>query len=116
VTAWGLGERKSGKAQCETDWKCEDPHVASPRRLQGLLNEGPSRGILLGHWGWGWRQVNRTLSKERRPTERPSLGPGAQPAGTQASHTLFMSSTVRMPDSQMVARRSLVLSVPAFDK
>jgi hypothetical protein len=39
---------------------------------------------------------------------------GAQPAGTQASHTLFMSSTVRMSDSQMVARRSLVLSVPAF--
>jgi hypothetical protein len=38
---------------------------------------------------------------------------GGQPAGTQASHTLFMSSTVRMSESQMVARRSLVLSVPA---
>jgi hypothetical protein len=41
---------------------------------------------------------------------------GAQPAGTQASQTLFMSSTVRMSESQMVARYSLVLSVPAFAK
>ena len=41
---------------------------------------------------------------------------GAQPGGTQASHTLFMSSTVRMSESQMVARRSLVLSVPALAK
>jgi hypothetical protein len=30
VTGGGLGERKSGKAQCETDCKREDPHVASP--------------------------------------------------------------------------------------
>jgi hypothetical protein len=35
---------------------------------------------------------------------------GAQPAGTRASHTLFVSPTVRMSESQIVARRSLVLS------
>src|SRR5262249_39108519 len=39
---------------------------------------------------------------------------GAQPDGTQASQTLFISSTVRMSCSHIVACTSFDLSVPAF--
>src|SRR5262245_27430870 len=39
---------------------------------------------------------------------------GAQPEGTQASQTLFISSTVRMSCSQIVACRSFDLLVPAL--
>src|SRR5262249_6518640 len=39
---------------------------------------------------------------------------GAQPCGTHASQTLFISSTVRMSCSQIVACRSFDLSVPAL--
>ena len=39
---------------------------------------------------------------------------GVLPGTTQASHTLFISSTVRMSESQMVAVRSFDLSVPAL--
>src|SRR5262249_25035186 len=41
---------------------------------------------------------------------------GALPEGTQASQTLFISSTVRMSCSQIVACRSFDLSVPAFSR
>ena len=39
---------------------------------------------------------------------------GVWPGVTQASHTSFISPTVRMSESQIVAVRSFDLSVPAF--
>ena len=91
--------------------KCSCCHSASKTRVKRAYGARDTRTIVRY-----FAAVTRISTILAGDCSRASMQAraGAQPCGIQTSHTLFISSTVRMSCSQIVACTSFDLSVPAL--